>query len=173
MDAPLTERDLLKTIMNIVSHRGPNTFSCLELDLAAADSFIQIKKMSGYISDGAYLWLCALVSRALRGGVGDPCSVTLRTSILLLSGRWRTLRESMGESTRFRGGSYKKKGQDNFLFVNFSFFQYCGIIQGLKTSTNLGRFWEADPRPHSWGIAPSCLGEDSRSSSPGSPCRKM
>lgn len=35
------------------------------------------------------LWLCALVSRALRGGVGETCSVTLRTSKLFLSGRLR------------------------------------------------------------------------------------
>lgn len=52
-----------------------------------------------------YLWLCAAVSRALRGGVGDPCSVTLRTSRLFLSGRQRPWRVSIGESTRFRGGS--------------------------------------------------------------------
>lgn len=52
-----------------------------------------------------YLWLCAAVSKALRGGVGDPCSVTLSTSKLFLSGRQRPWRVSMGESTRFRGGS--------------------------------------------------------------------
>lgn len=52
-----------------------------------------------------YLWLCAAVSKALRVGVGDPCSVTLRTSRLFLSGRQRPWRVSIGESTRFRGGS--------------------------------------------------------------------
>lgn len=56
-----------------------------------------------------YLWLCAAVSRALRGGVGDPCSVTLRTSRLFLSGRQRPWRVSIGESTRFRGGSAEKR----------------------------------------------------------------
>lgn len=58
----------------------------------------------------SYLWLCTLASRALRGGVGDPCSVTLRTSRLFLSGRHRPWRVSMGESTRFRGGSWRSKG---------------------------------------------------------------
>lgn len=61
------------------------------------------------IRSGQYLWLCALVSRALRGGVGDPCSVTLRTSRLFLSGRQRPWRVSMGESTRFLGGSWRTK----------------------------------------------------------------
>lgn len=52
-----------------------------------------------------YLWLCAAVSMALRGGVGDPCSVTLSTSKLFLSGRQRPCRVNIGESTRFLGGS--------------------------------------------------------------------
>ncbi len=58
-----------------------------------------------------YLWLCAAVSRALRGGVGDPCSVTLSTSRLFLSGRQRPWRVSIGESTRFRGGSAEERNQ--------------------------------------------------------------
>lgn len=67
----------------------------------------QLKKRK--YRSGPYLWLCALVSRALRGGVGDPCSVTLRTSRLFLSGRQRPWRVSMGESTRFLGGSWRTK----------------------------------------------------------------
>lgn len=70
-----------------------------------------------------YLWLCAAVSRALRGGVGDPCSVTLSTSKLFLSGRQRPWRVSMGESTRFRGGSAEK--------------QNCYCITGSKLILNL------------------------------------
>lgn len=62
-----------------------------------------------YCPDASYLWLCALVSRALRGGVGDPWSVALRTSRLFLSGRQRPWRVSIGESTRFLGGSEPKK----------------------------------------------------------------
>lgn len=66
-----------------------------------------------------YLWLCAAVSRALRGGVGDPCSVTLRTSRLFRSGRHRPWRVSMGESTRFRGGSAEERHHK--IVTNFNF----------------------------------------------------
>lgn len=68
-----------------------------------------------------HLWLCAAVSRALRGGVGDPCSVTLSTSRLFLSGRQRPWRVSIGESTRFRGGSAEEydKVIKGFTIINF------------------------------------------------------
>lgn len=96
----------------------------------------QLKKRK--YRSGPYLWLCALVSRALRGGVGDPCSVTLRTSRLFLSGRQRPWRVSMGESTRFLGGSWrtkmlvKKHIKDIFFFFfkspNIKFFWHLDIL---------------------------------------------
>ena len=77
--------------------RTEPTWSCVTCasSLQSCDIYVRLR----------YLWLCAAVSRALRGGVGDPCSVTLNTSRLFLSGRQRPWRVSMGESTRFRGGS--------------------------------------------------------------------
>lgn len=72
---------------------------------------------------GKYLWLWAAVSRALRGGVGDPCSVTLSTSRLFLSGRQRPWRVNIGESTRFRGGSAEKR-HHNLLPVSMKCFSF-------------------------------------------------
>lgn len=89
VDAPLTERDLTKRPKYL--HYWYAKFSICVLYTCRYNML--------------YLWLCAAVSRALRGGVGDPCSVTLSTSRLFLSGRQRPWRVSIGESTRFRGGS--------------------------------------------------------------------
>lgn len=61
---------------------------------------------------GTHLWLCWAISKARRVGTGEPpppASVMLRTSMDLRSGRRFPCRLSMGESTRFRGGS---KGQE-------------------------------------------------------------
>lgn len=54
---------------------------------------------------GTYLWLCWAISMARRAGTGEPPSVTLSTSMDLRSGRRLPCRFSIGESTRFRGGS--------------------------------------------------------------------
>lgn len=88
MDAPLTERDLLER--------------------AEREKGDQLQQIPPIHLISIYLWLCALVSRFLRGGVGEPCSVTLRTSRLFLSGLQRPWRVNMGESTRFLGGSLTK-----------------------------------------------------------------
>lgn len=52
-----------------------------------------------------YLCPCCAISIALRAGTGDPPSVTLRTSIDFLSGLRFPCLFSIGESTRFLGGS--------------------------------------------------------------------
>lgn len=93
VDAPLTERDL----GNRVEVKGLSANKEYEQREAVCNACVLAYYM--------YLWLCAAESRALRGGVGDPCSVTLSTSRLFLSGRQRPWRVSIGESTRFRGGS--------------------------------------------------------------------
>lgn len=87
-----------------------------------------------------YLWLCAAVSRALRGGVGDPCSVTLSTSRLFLSGRQRPWRVSIGESTRFRGGSAEKchKVIIGFYNNNFSSLTLIYVAAFLTLHHSLG-----------------------------------
>lgn len=54
---------------------------------------------------GIYLWPCWAISMALRAGTGEPPSVTLSTSMDFRSGRRLPCRFSIGESTRFRGGS--------------------------------------------------------------------
>lgn len=122
VDAPLTERDLTHNKgvkMSSVEGYKYVQHRCICLKRATvlnkglfwncavtATMFYSILgKMYILYSGLLYLWLCAAVSRALRGGVGDPCSVTLRTSRLFLSGRQRPWRVSIGESTRFRGGS--------------------------------------------------------------------
>lgn len=118
VDAPLTERDLTHNKgVKISSAEGYKYIQhgciCLErATVLAQGTFLDLCSNSNhvlfYFSEKLgllYLWLCAAVSRALRGGVGDPCSVTLRTSRLFLSGRQRPWRVSIGESTRFRGGS--------------------------------------------------------------------
>lgn len=56
-----------------------------------------------------HLCPCCAISIALRAGTGDPPSVTLRTSIDFLSGRRFPCLFSIGESTRFLGGSAWKK----------------------------------------------------------------
>lgn len=53
----------------------------------------------------SHLWPCAAMSRARRTGTGEPPSVTLSTSMDFLSGLRLPWRLSMGESTRFLGGS--------------------------------------------------------------------
>lgn len=52
-----------------------------------------------------HLWPWVAMSMARRTGTGDPPSVTVRTSMDFLSGRRLPWRLSMGESTRFLGGS--------------------------------------------------------------------
>lgn len=59
----------------------------------------------------AYLWLCCAISMALRAGTGEPPSVTLKTSMDFRSGRRFPCRFSIGESTRFRGGSAANWGE--------------------------------------------------------------
>lgn len=49
------------------------------------------------------------MSMARRTGTGDPPSVTLSTSMDFLSGRRLPCRLSMGESTRFLGGSAERR----------------------------------------------------------------
>lgn len=114
VDAPLTERDLTKdTTGQIIRNKKVRTYMklCYMCKQHLELWYIYVRVL--------YLWLCAAVSRALRGGVGDPCSVTLNTSRLFLSGRQRPWRVSMGESTRFRGGSAEEyhhnviSGQDH------------------------------------------------------------
>lgn len=56
-----------------------------------------------------HLCPCCAISIALRAGTGEPPSVTLRTSIDFLSGRRFPCLFSIGESTRFRGGSLQKE----------------------------------------------------------------
>lgn len=95
LDAPLTERDLIEILtLDITNRQHSSTFDHIYCSVLAR---------------APNLWLCAAVSRALRGGVGDPCSVTLSTSKLFLSGRQRPWRVSIGESTRFRGGSAEEQ----------------------------------------------------------------
>lgn len=53
----------------------------------------------------SHLWPCEAMSRARRTGTGEPPSVTLSTSMDFLSGLRLPWRLSMGESTRFLGGS--------------------------------------------------------------------
>lgn len=92
LDAPLTERDLIEILwLILLTGRIPQLL------------------IFSVLVRAPNLWLCAAVSRALRGGVGDPCSVTLSTSKLFLSGRQRPWRVSIGESTRFRGGSAEEQ----------------------------------------------------------------
>lgn len=55
-----------------------------------------------------HLCPCCAISIALRAGTGDPPSVTLRTSMDFLSGRRFPCLFSIGESTRFLGGSVQK-----------------------------------------------------------------
>lgn len=108
VDAPLTERDLTdrtrvrKILSRVLLVYSTCTFGVqrLEHNTTYVLFYFLFTKMCNL-----YLWLCAAVSKALRVGVGDPCSVTLRTSRLFLSGRQRPWRVSIGESTRFRGGS--------------------------------------------------------------------
>lgn len=52
------------------------------------------------------------MSMARRTGTGDPPSVTLSTSIDFLSGLRFPWRLSMGESTRFLGGSAEGQGSE-------------------------------------------------------------
>ena len=56
-----------------------------------------------------HLCPCCAISIALRAGTGEPPSVTLRTSIDFLSGRRFPCLFSIGESTRFLGGSLWKE----------------------------------------------------------------
>lgn len=60
--------------------------------------------------EGTHLWPCWAISMALRAGTGEPPSVTLSTSMDLRSGRRLPWRFSIGESTRFRGGSVCRQG---------------------------------------------------------------
>lgn len=57
-----------------------------------------------------YLWPCWAISMARRAGTGEPPSVTLSTSMDLRSGLRLPCRFSIGESTRFRGGSVHREG---------------------------------------------------------------
>lgn len=52
-----------------------------------------------------HLCPCCVMSMALLAGTGEPPSVTLNTSIDFLSGLLFPCLFSMGESTRFLGGS--------------------------------------------------------------------
>lgn len=56
-----------------------------------------------------YLCPCCAMSIARRTGTGEPPSVTLRTSIDLRSGLLLPCLLSMGESTRFLGGSAEEE----------------------------------------------------------------
>lgn len=99
VDAPLTERDLTEDRIS-------------DKNLCETRCILGMRRLLHTFKHNIlYLWLCAAVSSALRGGVGDPCSVTLSTSRLFLSGRQRPWRVSMGESTRFRGGSAEDQHQ--------------------------------------------------------------
>ena len=61
-------------------------------------------------SGHTHLWPCWAISMARRAGTGEPPSVTLSTSMDLRSGRRLPCRFSIGESTRFRGGSeYRRR----------------------------------------------------------------
>lgn len=60
--------------------------------------------------EGTHLWPCWAISMARRAGTGEPPSVTLSTSMDLRSGRRLPCRFSIGESTRFRGGSVCRQG---------------------------------------------------------------
>lgn len=62
------------------------------------------------LPEGTHLWPCWAISMALRAGTGEPPSVTLSTSMDLRSGRRLPCRFSIGESTRFRGGSVCRQG---------------------------------------------------------------
>lgn len=53
---------------------------------------------------------CCVMSMALLAGTGEPPSVTLNTSIDFLSGLLFPCLFSIGESTRFRGGSISLRG---------------------------------------------------------------
>lgn len=59
----------------------------------------------------SHLWPWVAMSMARLTGTGDPPSVTHSTSMDFLSGRRLPWRLSMGESTRFLGGSAEVKGQ--------------------------------------------------------------
>lgn len=56
----------------------------------------------------SHLCPCVAMSMARRTGTGDPPSVTLRTSMDFLSGLRLPWRLSIGESTRFLGGSAER-----------------------------------------------------------------
>lgn len=64
-----------------------------------------------------HLCPCCAISIALRAGTGEPPSVTLRTSIDFLSGLRFPCLFSIGESTRFLGGSLWKENAVSWIWL--------------------------------------------------------
>lgn len=74
-------------------------------------------RQAGLLGKGeTHLCPCCAISIALRAGTGEPPSVTLRTSIDFLSGRRFPCLFSIGESTRFLGGSLWKENTVSWIW---------------------------------------------------------
>lgn len=74
-------------------------------EVAKAETLLVANKDTLPSAGWSHLCPCVAMSRARRTGTGEPPSVTLSTSMDFLSGLRLPWRLSMGESTRFLGGS--------------------------------------------------------------------
>lgn len=117
-----------------------------------------------FLPGGTHLWPCWAISMARRAGTGEPPSVTLSTSMDLRSGRRLPCRFSIGESTRFRGGSACRGGSEPGSPEG-------AARAGPRGASYLSRSWAAGPRPRGWGTFLSGPVGGNKSSSPGFPCR--